>query len=391
VEADCPSETTHGAPDVGLQSGGLPAPISSSWPHHTTEDSAELYPQPNSVNTTPLLSSPLSLPPHDFHNDIDISPGSPSASSSSFQYCNPNTLVAKGPHGDQPNHALGHSTEVPGLQVDGNDPLCHLIDIEEFQGMSLLTRFQSYLKVFVCERCHCAIWADHLIGHIFNNHKEHLPSTLKKVEVAQAVEKVKKRLHPGVSQDIKLILPERPLPPMPWLGDPILGHRCCLCSYVAGTIGTVGFHGKKHHPQEKCTDEYDTPVWVQRLFIRTQYFIVHPMLQDVGPTDLFAKFYSVLPAQYMNGAFVDGDSVGVSDHTDLSPFLTSSGWVQATDGYSIAQIRAMSGSKIHPEEAQADQLSRIKGLGKKYFSLIRCTTHVDHNLLEALTSWRVRR
>ncbi|KAJ8593127.1 hypothetical protein M405DRAFT_859203 [Rhizopogon salebrosus TDB-379] len=154
VEADCPSETTHGAPDVGLQSGGLPAPISSSWPHHTTEDSAELYPQPNSVNTTPLLSSPLSLPPHDFHNDIDISPGSPSASSSSFQYCNPNTLVAKGPHGDQPNHALGHSTEVPGLQVDGNDPLCHLIDIEEFQGMSLLTRFQSYLKVFVCERCH---------------------------------------------------------------------------------------------------------------------------------------------------------------------------------------------------------------------------------------------
>jgi hypothetical protein len=283
------------------------------------------------------------------------------------------------------------SARIPDVQVDSNDPLCHLIDIEEFKGFSLMTKFQPDLKVFVCERCQCGVWADHLTGHIFGNHKAHLPRTLKRAAVEQAVQKVKGRLHPGESSAIALLLPGRSLPPMPWLRPPILGHQCRLCPYVAGTVDSVRAHGKKSHPRETCTSEHDPQVLAQRMFVRTQYFRVHAVLQDVGPGDVFSKFYAALPTHYVDGSFVNGNLVGAPDYSDLSPFLTAAGWVQATEGYSMAMIRSMSGCKVHPEEPHADSWGRVKGLGKKYFSSLRSTSNIDGNLLDALTSWRVRR
>ncbi|KAG2030030.1 hypothetical protein BDR03DRAFT_1017625 [Suillus americanus] len=109
------------------------------------------------------------------------------------------------------------------------------------------------------------------------------------------------------------------------------------------------------------------------------------MLQNVSPEDLFSKFYSTLPAQYSNGAFIDGETTDVSDHPDLSPFLTHSGWVQATQGYSIPGLRAMSCAKAH--RSSAPVMSMIKGLGRIYLSTISSTNNIEHKLLEGLTSW----
>jgi hypothetical protein len=39
------------------------------------------------------------------------------------------------------------SREIPTPQVDGNDPLCHVVQVQELAGMSLMTSFQPDLKL----------------------------------------------------------------------------------------------------------------------------------------------------------------------------------------------------------------------------------------------------
>jgi hypothetical protein len=124
---------------------------------------------------------------------------------------------------------------------------------------------------------------------------------------------------------------------------------------------------------------------VQLLFSKAQFFIVHVMLQSVDPDHLFTKFYSTLPAQYINGAFIDGDMSKTSDPGDLSPFLTTTGWAQATEGYFMLGVYAMSNSKV--EILDSHCLARIKGLSKRYLSTISSTSDIDPMLLDALTSW----
>jgi len=368
--------------------------------HPTSGQATPALPLPSQLSDIHVLDTtppPTLLPTHNgFHinnivttNTIATDTSSHSASALSAQ-CH----VLRFPvNADQDNLSplSMASTRIPDLQVNSNDPLCHLIDVEEFKGLSLMTKFQPDLKVFVCERCQCGIWADHLMGHIFNKHKSHLPRTLKRVAVAQAVQKAKGRLHPGESSAITLVLPGHSLPPMPWLRPPILGHQCRLCLYVARTIGSIQAHGKKNHPHENCASEHDPQVSVQLMFFRTQYFRVHPVLQNIGPDNVFSKFYAALPTHYVDGSFINGNLVGAPDYSDLSPFLTAAGWVQATESYSMTMIRSMSSCKIHPKEPHATSWSRVKGLGKKYFSSLCSTSNIDGDLLDALTSWRVRR
>ncbi|KAG2062872.1 hypothetical protein BDR04DRAFT_1164534, partial [Suillus decipiens] len=190
--------------------------------------------------------------------------------------------------------ALSGSAGTPAPQASHADTLCQLTNINEFE-----------------------IWGDHLVGHIFDNHRPCLPPTLKKSTIILEVEKVRARLQPIESPSIRVALPQRPIPPLPWLREPSVGYKCRLCTYVAGTVRTVSTHGSKlHGPGQMCISKNDQAVFVQVLFAKTQYFEVHPMLQNVSKEDLFSKFYCALPAQYMNGAFVDGETVDAADLGD---------------------------------------------------------------------------
>ncbi|KAG2063267.1 hypothetical protein BDR04DRAFT_1164009 [Suillus decipiens] len=140
------------------------------------------------------------------------------------------------------------STENQIPQVDVDDPLCHVIQVQELEGMSLMTSFQPDLKLFVCERCRFAVWADHLTGHIFNNHKSLLPQSIKRPLVDAAVNRARDRLQAAQSHQLKVPLPQRLLPPLPWLLEPVQGYRCFHCPYVAASIGTISIHSKTLHP-----------------------------------------------------------------------------------------------------------------------------------------------
>ncbi|KAG1854004.1 hypothetical protein F4604DRAFT_1932969 [Suillus subluteus] len=283
----------------------------------------------------------------------------------------------------------GISTEIPILQVDGDDPLCHVVQVLELAGMSLMTSFQPDLKLFVCERCRFAVWADHLTGHVFNNHRSLLPPSVKQSLVDAAVTRARDRLQAAQPHQLKVVLPQRLLPPLPWLREPVQGYRCYHCPYVAASSGTILIHSKRTHPgKEHTASKHDQCVLVQLLFSKAQYFVVHAMLQSIGPDHLFAKFYSTLLAQYIDGAFIDGDMSKTSDPGDLSPFLTTAGWAQATEGYSMPGVRAMSNSKV--EIPDIHYLARIEGLGKRYHSTISSTSDIEPTLLDALTSWRAR-
>lgn len=281
------------------------------------------------------------------------------------------------------------AAEIPTPQVDHDDPLCRVVQVEEFAGMSLMTSFQPDLKLFVCERCRFAVWADHLSGHIFNNHRSLLPQSIKRSLVDAAVTQACDRLQAALSNQQKVVLPQRFLPPLPWLLEPVQGYRCGHCPYAAAALGTILTHSKRSHPGKgHCASKHDQCVLVQRLFSKAQFFVVHIMLQSVGPDHLFTKFYSTLPARYIDGAFIDGDMSKTSDPGDLSPFLTAAGWAQATEGYSLPGVRAMSNSKV--EIPDIHDLVRIKGLGKAYLSTISSTSDMEPTLLDALTSWRPR-
>ncbi|KAG2062957.1 hypothetical protein BDR04DRAFT_1164424 [Suillus decipiens] len=307
----------------------------------------------------------------------NISPPTPMASSAS-SFVERHQIAQEG---------SSESYVTPRSHLDDADPLCNLTDIAEFRALSLMTRFQPELQLFICDRCRCAVWADHLIGHIFINHKSEVASTQRDVAVA-AVQRARERLHPLESRTVRVPLPQRHLPPLPWLQPPTVGYRCRLCAYVAGTIPSIRSHGIRLHPGKTCSGRRDQAVPVQVLFSRTQYFVVHQTLRNVSPGDIFLKFYSALPAQYSDGAFIDGEAAEASDPADLSPFLTNSGWAQATKGYSIPALRAMSCAKSHG--FNVSWLSMIKGLGRTYLSTICSTANIEHKLLEGLTSWRSR-
>jgi hypothetical protein len=133
---------------------------------------------------------------------------------------------------------------------------------------------------------------------------------------------------------------------------------------MAGTVRTVSTHGiKSHGPGQIFISKHNQAIAVQVLFFKNQYFEIHPMLQSIRPGDPFSKFYYKFPAQYMNGATVDRETIDAADLGDLSLFfLTNSGWVQVTDGYSIAGIRAISVIKAQSRH-EGEWLDSIKGLG----------------------------
>ncbi|KAG1742046.1 hypothetical protein EDB19DRAFT_1907810 [Suillus lakei] len=283
------------------------------------------------------------------------------------------------------------SVAIPAPQVDREDPLCRLIDVQELDTLHLMTKFQPELKLFVCERCRCGIWADQLVGHISKNHKQCLSHNVKKTTLETTIQAASQRLSAAEYSQRPIVLPKRALPPLPWLLEPVRGYQCRHCAYVAGTFDSLMDHGKKTHSRHDlgpCISKQDQPVFAQRLFSKNQYFVVHIMLQNIGPNHLFAKFYSTLPTRYINGAFVTGDLSKTSDVAEHSPFLTNAGWAQATEGYSLATLRDLSVSKI--VEQDIDCLARIRGIGTKYLSTISSVSEIDHALLDALTSWRTR-
>ncbi|KAG1886871.1 uncharacterized protein F5891DRAFT_988734 [Suillus fuscotomentosus] len=283
------------------------------------------------------------------------------------------------------------SAAIPAPQVNGEDPLCRLIDVWEFDALRLMTKFQPDLKLFVCERCRCGVWADQLVGHIINNHKQHLSHSVKRTTLEITIKAASQKLGAAEYSQRPIVLPKRVLPPLPWLLEPVRGFQCRHCPYVAGTFDSVGDHGKKTHPRHElgpCISKQDQPVFAQRLFSKNQYFVVHMMLQNVGPDHLFAKFYSTLSARYINGAFVTGDLSDTSDVAEHSPFLTNTGWAEATKGYSLATLRDLSVSKVVKQDI--DCIARIKGIGAKYLSMISSASEIDHALLDELTSWRTR-
>ncbi|KAG1724412.1 hypothetical protein EDB19DRAFT_1834180 [Suillus lakei] len=233
---------------------------------------------------------------------------------------------------------LGPSAELPALQV------------QELEGMSLMISFQPDLKLFI-------LWADHLIGHIFKNHRHLLPHSLKQSQADTAVTNAHERLQAAPSPQLKVT--NAAIAPI-WLGlweqfQPMERHHMLA-------------RGPALH-----------------LFWVAQYFIMHVMLCSVGPDHLFSKFYSMLPAWYIDGAFIDGDVLETSDPSDLSSFLTTAGWAQVTEGCSIPVMCAMSSPKV--DILDIHYLARIKGLSKRYLSTISSTSDIEPTLLDALTSW----
>jgi hypothetical protein len=280
------------------------------------------------------------------------------------------------------------SVAIPAPQVDCEDPLCRLINVQELDALHLMTKFQPELKLFVCEWCQCGVWADQLVGHITNNHKQRLSHNIKKTTLETTIQAASQRLGAAEYSQCPIVLPKRALPPLPWLLEPVRGYQCRHCAYVAGTFDSLLDHGKKTHSccdLGPCIFKQDQPVFAQRLFSKNQYFVVHVMLQNVGPNHLFAKFYSTLSTWYINGAFVTGDLSKTSDVAEHLPFLTNSGWAQATEGYSLATLRDLS---VYKQDI--DCLARIRGIGTKYLSTISSASEIDHALLDALTSWRTR-
>ncbi|KAG2082821.1 hypothetical protein BD769DRAFT_1398275, partial [Suillus cothurnatus] len=257
------------------------------------------------------------------------------------------------------------SVAIPAPQVDCEDPLCRLINVQELDALHLMTKFQPELKLFVCEWCQCGVWADQLVGHITNNHKQRLSHNIKKTTLETTIQAASQRLGAAEYSQCPIVLPKRALPPLPWLLEPVRGYQCRHCAYVAGTFDSLLDHGKKTHSccdLGPCIFKQDQPVFAQRLFSKNQYFVVHVMLQNVGPNHLFAKFYSTLSTWYINGAFVT-----------------------ATEGYSLATLRDLS---VYKQDI--DCLARIRGIGTKYLSTISSASEIDHALLDALTSWRTR-
>lgn len=84
------------------------------------------------------------------------------------------------------------ATQAP--QVDCEDPLCRLIDVQELDALHLMTKFQPELKLFVCEWCQCGVWADQLVGHITNNHKQRLSHNIKKTTLETTIQAASQRL-----------------------------------------------------------------------------------------------------------------------------------------------------------------------------------------------------
>jgi hypothetical protein len=243
-------------------------------------------------------------------------------------------------------HLPGLTMDIPMVEVNRDDLLCRVIQVEELAGMSLMTSFQPDLKLFVCERCRFAVWADHLTGHIFNNHRPLLSQSIKQSAVEAAVTSARNRLQAAQSPQLKVVLPQRLLPPLPWLLDPVRGHQCRHCPYVAASSGTITAHSKKSHPGKGShSSKSGRRVLVQHLFSKAQYFIVHVMLQNIGPDDLFAKFYSALPARYIDGAFIDGDMSKTSDPGDL--YWLGSGSRRILCAWITCHVKLQSGNTGH--------------------------------------------
>lgn len=325
-----PSQLLHGT------TGGLPASHSRVLPQHSRDPEA-------------------SLPPV------------PAAECMRFE---PDTLGAEG-------------------SMDSSDDLCHVVNIPEFDTLRLMITFQPNLKLLVCSRCRCAIFSDHIVGHVWKNHKKLLPRTFQKSQLEAAVMEASKRHQAVASCDPLPVLPARFLPPLPWLRDHEPGFQCQHCSYAAKAMGSISNHGHRSHPgKAPYISREDPSVPVQCLFQAKHYFVVHPILRNAGPNHPFAAFYSSLPAEYMNGAFVNARTTNGSGPDDLAPFLVNTGWADAMEGFSMTELRGM--SEANAQEGDPPWFSQVKGLGKKYFSSIRSVSHVDPRVLEALTSWRTR-
>jgi hypothetical protein len=58
------------------------------------------------------------------------------------------------------------------------DPLYWTVDTKECDKLLLMIKFQPDLKLMICGHCRCAIFSDHVVGHLWNNHKNFLPSSL---------------------------------------------------------------------------------------------------------------------------------------------------------------------------------------------------------------------
>lgn len=273
--------------------------------------------------------------------------------------------------------------------MDSSDDLCYVVNIPEFDTLRLMITFQTNLKLMVCSRCRCAIFSDHIAGHVWKNHKKLLPRSFQKSQLEEAVMEASKRLQAVASCDPLPVLPARFLPPLPWLRDHEPGFKCQHCSYAAKSMGSISTHGHRSHPGKgPYISREDPSVPVQCLFQGKHYFMVHPILRNAGPNNPFVAFYSSLPAEYMNGAFVDARTTNGSGPDDLAPFLVNTGWADAMEGFSMTELRGM--SDANAQEGDPPWFSRVKGLGKKYFSSIRSVSGVDPRVLEALTSWRTR-
>lgn len=226
------------------------------------------------------------------------------------------------------------------------------------------------------------MYADRAISHLRSHLCPH-QQILKPVK--EAFEAAISRLKPISSAD-KVTLPNRKLPPLPWLKPLIQGYRCCYpeCRFCAKTIPSLKTHCRKKHGKG-CTKDYSN-VSMQFLFRHTHSFQVHPSLQNSTPGDAFSRFYAGLDEKYHHTTIVPPTGTSSSHMPDCTPFLYQTGWLTAVEGYSLTSLCRLSSIKPLPQDPH--YLHQVRTLGKAYMATIKSHERVEPALLEELTKWR---